>query len=313
MSTASKPVRMQAVKRNAFWWTVSRFAVWVICKLWFRVRFEGADKLPKEGSVLLVSNHASYLDPGIVGISARRPVGFLAQAGLASFAPCRWWLAQVGVTLIDRDAPSKAAMRFVSDCLKAGEVVGIFPEGTRSADGSVDAFKGGVEFLVRRSKTTIVPIGIDGSHRAYPRGSWFPRPRKVIVRYGEPWTAETVLAKGGVEALRQKVAELAHCPLKRLDADVSGDLAGGGEAGVSASVHQSVASGSGHSASSDTQAHLPDSPQHSAGATSHGGEDIGIGRSGKGSEAGMVDSSFLAAAASKTGSASNSTSAGGGA
>lgn len=313
MSDASKPVRMQAIKRNAFWWTVSRFAVLVICKLWFRVRFEGADKLPKEGSVLLVSNHSSYLDPGIVGISARRPVGFLAQAGLASFAPCRWWLAQVGVTLIDRDAPSKAAMRFISDCLKAGEVVGIFPEGTRSADGSVDSFKGGVEFLVRRSKTTVVPIGIDGSHRAYPRGSWFPRPRKVIVRYGEPWTAEAVLAKGGVDALRQKVAELARCSLKHLDDASYGALSSVAKDGVSVSDPHKQASQPGHSSSSHTQASLPESRQHSPGTSGREGEEFGIGRSGKGSEARMVDSSTLAATASKSGPASNSTSAGGGA
>jgi 1-acyl-sn-glycerol-3-phosphate acyltransferase len=206
-------VRLQTVRRSAFWWTVSRFLVLVFSKVWFRVRCEGADKLPKDGGVLLVANHSSYLDPGMVGITATRWVGFLAQAGLASLAPCRWWLSQVGVTLIDRDAPSKQAMRLISDCLKAGEVVGLFPEGTRSTDGSVAEFKGGVEFLVRRTKTTVVPIGIDGSHRAFPRGAWFPRPRKIVVRYGEPWSAEQVLAEGGAEALRQKVAELAGQPL----------------------------------------------------------------------------------------------------
>lgn len=211
---SNKLERLQTVKRSAFWWTVSRTLTLIFCKLYFRIRCENADRLPKDGSVLLVANHASYLDPAMVGITATRWVGFLAQAGLAKLGPCRWWLGQVGVTLIDRDAPSKQAMRLISDCLKAGEVVGIFPEGTRSPDGSIAEFKGGVEFLVKRSKTTVVPIGIDGSHQAYPKGSWFPRPRKVVVRYGEPWTAEQVLAEGGVEALRRKVAELANCPLK---------------------------------------------------------------------------------------------------
>tara|TARA_R110002072_G_scaffold27804_1_gene90156 strand:- start:10989 stop:11945 length:957 start_codon:yes stop_codon:yes gene_type:complete len=220
-----KLVRIQTVRRSAFWWAVSRFLVLVFSKVWFRIRCEGADKLPKDGSVLLVANHASYLDPGMVGITATRWVGFLAQAGLASLAPCRWWLSQVGVTLIDRDAPSKQAMRLISDCLKNGEVVGIFPEGTRSKDGSVDEFKGGVEFLVRRTKTTVVPIGIDGSFRAFPRGAWFPRPRKIVVRYGEPWTAEQVLAEGGVEALRQKVAELARQPLAKAQAVASQTVA----------------------------------------------------------------------------------------
>jgi len=212
-SGADKPVRLRAVRRSALCWTVSRFLFLVFSKIWFRIRCEGGDKLPKEGPVLLVANHASYVDPGMVGITATRWVGFLAQAGLASFAPCRWWLAQVGVTLIDRDAPSKAAMRLIADCLKAGEVVGIFPEGTRSADGAVAPFKGGVEFLVRRTKATVLPIGIDGSQRAFPRKAWFPRPRKIVVRYGEPWSADKVLAEGGLATLREEVARLARCPL----------------------------------------------------------------------------------------------------
>ena len=152
MSGSDKLVRLQAVRRRVFWWSISRFLVLVFSKVWFRIRCEGADRLPKDGGVLLVANHSSYLDPGMVGITATRWVGFLAQAGLASLAPCRWWLSQVGVTLIDRDAPSKQAMRLISDCLKAGEVVGLFPEGTRSQDGSVDVFKGGVEFLVGAPK-----------------------------------------------------------------------------------------------------------------------------------------------------------------
>ena len=146
-----------------------------------------------------------------------------AQAGLASFGPLRWWLRQVGVTLINRDAPSKEALRVIGNSLKAGEVVGIFPEGTRSRDGRLLPFKSGVEFLVRRSKATVVPVGIDGTFRAYPRKAWFPRPSKVVVRYGEPWTAEQVLADGGIEALRRRVAELARCELREADGtDVCG-------------------------------------------------------------------------------------------
>lgn len=204
----------QRVKRSAFVWYTSKYAMWLLCKLWFRVRFEGADNLPKQGPVLLVANHASYLDPPLVGMGVAREVDFLAQAGLATFGPLRWWLSQVGVTLINRDAPSKEAMRLLSNYLRSGDVVGIFPEGTRSRDGSIGPFKSGVDFLVRRGKATVVPVGIDGSFRAFPRKAWIPRPRKVVVRYGEPWTAEQVMAEGGVEALRRRVAELARSPLR---------------------------------------------------------------------------------------------------
>lgn len=213
-SSATAVATRRVVRRSPFWWWLSKWTVLAFSKVWFRLRVEGQANVPRSGPVLLVANHASYLDPPLVGITAGRWVAFLAQAGLAKLAPLRWWLAQMGVTLIDRSAPSKEALRMIADCLKAGEAVGVFPEGTRSSDGSVGAFRNGVEFLVRRTGAAVVPIGLDGAHRAYPRKAWFPRPRKLIVRYGEPWSAEQVLAPGGVEALRQRVAELARAPLR---------------------------------------------------------------------------------------------------
>lgn len=211
--------RARIVPRSRFWWQLSKRVAQVVFLLWFRMRSEGRDGVPASGPVLLVANHASYLDPPLVGMNCRREVNFLAQAGLAKFGPLRWWMRQVGVTLIDRDAPSKEALRLIADSLAAGEVVGIFPEGTRSADGAVAPFKTGVEFLVRRTGATVVPVGLDGAQRAWPRRAWLPRPRKIVVRYGEPWPADKVLAPGGVEALRVRVAELARVPLRAGRAD----------------------------------------------------------------------------------------------
>jgi 1-acyl-sn-glycerol-3-phosphate acyltransferase len=202
------------IRRNrVVYWLSRTLALW-FCKVWNRLRAEDRDVVPATGAVLLVANHASYLDPPLVGITCRRVITFLAQAGLAKLGPMRWWLDRMGVTLIDRRAPSKDALRLIADCLAAGEAVCLFPEGTRSADGTVAEFRSGVEFLVRRTGAPVVPIGLDGSARAFPRGAKFPRPVKLVVRYGEVWPAERVLAPGGIHALRARVAELAHAPLR---------------------------------------------------------------------------------------------------
>lgn len=226
---ASPPrLQLRLVRRNPFWFGFSKLLLQAFSFVWFRRRAEGAHHIPPTGPVLLVANHASYLDPPLVGCSTRRPVAFLAQAGLAKLAPMRWWLGQVGVTLIDRDAPSTAALRLIADSLEAGECIGLFPEGTRTRDGRIGPFRNGVEFLVRRTGAVVVPIGIDGAQRAFPRGAWLPRPVKVVLRIGEPWSPERVLAPGGLEALRREVAALARQPLRGLDPAGAGKSEGEG-------------------------------------------------------------------------------------
>lgn len=195
-------------------WNLSKGLVWLWAKVWLRLRYEGREHVPKQGPVLLVANHASYLDPPLVGVGAPRFVAFLAQAGLAKVAPLRWWLRQVGVTLIDRSAPSKDAIRLLTEVLQQGGCVGVFPEGTRTADGLIGPWKSGVELLVRRSDAVVVPVGLDGPSRAFPRGVWLPRPYRCVVRFGAAWSRERVLAPGGVEALRAEVASLAHGALR---------------------------------------------------------------------------------------------------
>lgn len=192
---------------------VSKAMVAIGSALWFRLRIEGKQHVPHDGPLLAVGNHCSYLDPPLLGVGMPRPVRFLAQKGLAKFPPLRWWLRKVGVGLIDRKAPSKDVLRALADALQQGGLVSVFAEGTRSPDGRVGPFRSGVEFLVRRTGARVLPVGIDGSFRSFPRGGWLPKPTKCVVRLGEVWSAERVLAPGGIEALRREIARLAHAEL----------------------------------------------------------------------------------------------------
>ncbi|GDY01630.1 1-acyl-sn-glycerol-3-phosphate acyltransferase [Planctomycetota bacterium] len=200
------------VSSGLIYW-LSKALLYTCNKVWLRLAVEGAHHVPRTGPVLIVANHASYLDPPVLGCATRRVVQFLAQSGLAKRGLLRWWLQKVGVVLIDRKAPSKDALRFLSEALAQGGCVGLFAEGTRSLDGSVGAFRSGIDFLVRRTGATVIPAGIEGSFRSFPRGAKWPRPAKCTVRLGTPRSAAEVLAPGGVEALRQEVARLANAKL----------------------------------------------------------------------------------------------------
>lgn len=193
-------------------WFVYRLFYWLFrlgSIVWLRYSVHDRRRVPATGPVILVSNHASYLDPPLLGVAAPRIVRFLAHRGLARSRLLGWWLRAVGVSLIDRSTPSKEVLRKLSGELKRGSCIGLFAEGTRTEDGRVAPFRSGVVFLVRRTRATVVPVGIDGSFAAFPRGARWIRPRKCRLRFGEPWTPEQVLAPGGVEELQRTVAELA--------------------------------------------------------------------------------------------------------
>lgn len=196
-------------------------AVWA--RLWLRLSIEGRQHVPATGPLLAVGNHCSYLDPPLLGVAVTRPVQFLAQQGLARFAPLGWWLGKAGVSLIDRQAPSKDVLRWLANALEQGACVSVFPEGTRSDDGRIGPFRNGVEFLVRRTGAPVLPVGIDGSFRAYPRGARWPRPSKCSVRIGPVWAADRVLAAGGTEALRREIAVLSRQALRPAEPAPAGD------------------------------------------------------------------------------------------
>ncbi len=189
-------------------WVVTR----VLSTLWFRLVVKGRDKLPDDGPFLLIANHQSFLDPLLLGMASRR-VRFVARASLARFPPLRWWLKGVGTVLIQRDAPSRSDIDAMIATLKAGFPMVLFPEGTRTRDGSVGAFRRGLTLLLKRTGAPVVPAGLRGPFRALPRGRMFPLPVSCALHLGAPIPAEEILAPGGLHRLRGQVAELAGAPL----------------------------------------------------------------------------------------------------
>ncbi len=176
----------------------------------FRYRARGIEIIPRRGAALLLINHQSFLDPLLVGVPLVRPVSYLARDSLFRVPIVGWILRNTYVMPINRESASSTSLRLAAGRLKQGFLVGVFPEGTRSADGRIGELKPGFIALIRRAGVPVIPVGIAGSGAAFPRNGWFPRPKPCRVVFGEPISAETLekLARRGEEqALLELVRE----------------------------------------------------------------------------------------------------------
>lgn len=156
-------------------------------RLYHRLRVHGVDHIPREGGVLLVSNHASFLDPMALVSGLRfRILHFMARDTLVHARGIGWLMTRLELILIDRNRGDVAALKSALQLLKKGEMVGVFPEGTRTPDGNLQPARGGIGFLAAKARVPVVPAYVDGTYRALSRHHRFPRPARVTVRYGAP-------------------------------------------------------------------------------------------------------------------------------
>jgi 1-acyl-sn-glycerol-3-phosphate acyltransferase len=164
-----------------------------------RVRIEGAiDELPKDGPLILAANHASNLDAVVLGAwlipKLGRRIQWLGKKELFAWPIVGYVAANNGVHPVDRGAADVEAFRLARRILEEGHVLFVFPEGTRSPDGSLQAAHDGLASLALRTGAPIVPLGIAGSNKVWPRGQKLPHPGgHVAVRVGRPFRPAELL------------------------------------------------------------------------------------------------------------------------
>jgi len=167
-----------------------------------RRRAEGAEHIPEEGGALIVANHQSYLDIPLISSTTRRHVAFVARDTLADSRVLKFVMRECGAVLIRRGVGDRAALRAMQEHLDRGDLVAIFPEGTRSADGSVGEFRGGALLAARKARVPIVPAAIRGMHGVWPRERRLPGPGRLGIRFSAPVDPR---APGALEAVRGAV------------------------------------------------------------------------------------------------------------
>lgn len=172
-------------KRTLLWRSLQIWARLMVT-LCFRFRAYGAEHVPASGGVMLASNHQSYLDPVLVAVALRRPVGFFANAYLFKNPAFSWLIRNLHAFPVERGKGDRAAVATAIEKLKEGYAVNIFPEGTRTSDGQIKPMERGVVLIARKAGVPVVPVAIDGAFDAWPRKHKVFRPHPIHVMYGKP-------------------------------------------------------------------------------------------------------------------------------
>lgn len=172
----------------------------------FRTQVIGRANMPASGGVILAGNHISYADPILLWCRSPRPVHFMAKSELWESTVFGTGLDYFWAFPVNRGEADRTAITKAGDYLKAGEPVGIFPEGTRNLDGEAEA-QGGAAFLALRNSVPIVPVGIAGTERISPPGSRGVRFPKVVISFGRTIDPEGFegARKGRVDAITAEI------------------------------------------------------------------------------------------------------------
>lgn len=169
---------------STIWYHAVRYSCAILATGLMRWRATGQGNVPMVGGALLVANHVSFLDVVFLGIPLRRPLNYMARSTL--FVPLLGpFIRSVGAFPIQREGMGASGMKETLR-LRAGGIVTLFPEGTRSADGRLGMLKPGIAALVARVGVPVVPAAVAGMFEIWPRSRVFPVPHPIRIHYGRP-------------------------------------------------------------------------------------------------------------------------------
>jgi len=151
----------------------------------YRVRVIGLDNVP-DGAAILAANHVSYVDPIVLWGSSPRFVHVAAKAELWNVPFVRWVIDKVGAIPVHRDQVDRTFLQTTTRLLKEGNIIGIFPEGTRNRAEGLGESNDGVAFLAMRADAPVLPVGLAGTNKIMPDGAHIPRFPRVTIVIGKP-------------------------------------------------------------------------------------------------------------------------------
>jgi 1-acyl-sn-glycerol-3-phosphate acyltransferase len=198
------------------WPWLHELARWVgawLFRPFYRMRVHHRDRIPAKGPVVLVANHSAFVDgPLLFGLLGRRAVFLTKQEMFAG--PIGWWLPRIGQLAVRRGEPDRRPLLVAVDVLRAGGLIGVFPEGTRGS-GEVAAAQHGAAWLARTTGAVVVPVVCRGTRRPDGTGRrWRPR---VDVLVGEPLAIPSGGGRAGLITATETVRAALAGMVRELD------------------------------------------------------------------------------------------------
>jgi 1-acyl-sn-glycerol-3-phosphate acyltransferase len=170
---------------EAWGYTVCQSVFGFLLRTIFGMRFADVRSLP-DGPLILAANHRSFIDPGVLGAIADRPIIYMMHAKYYDLPLLNWFFRMSRCIVVDDVADTRATLRASEEVLRRGQVLGIFPEGHISRDGSLQPPQPGIAWLARRTGAPVIPVWIGGTREVLPRGSKRLHLHRVSARMGVP-------------------------------------------------------------------------------------------------------------------------------
>ncbi len=227
------------------------------------VTTEGLENVPSMGGAIIAPNHISVLDSFFVPLVLPRRITYVGKAEYMDDWKTKWLFPAMGMIPIDRcggDAAT-AALDAAAGCLDAGELFGIYPEGTRARDGLLHKGHTGVARLALRTGSPIVPVGIIGTNEVQPPDARFPQPfRRVHIRFGRPIGVERYLERADDRLVLRQIADEVMFEIRNLSGQTYVDTYATKSASVAAAPTAQPSTPSGAEVETAAPAEVDDRP-----------------------------------------------------
>ncbi|MCB1180680.1 MAG: 1-acyl-sn-glycerol-3-phosphate acyltransferase [Chlamydiia bacterium] len=177
--------------------------------LFHRLKVYGKEHIPKGGAII-ASNHASFFDPPVIGVSCPHTTHILARDSLFAFPPFGWFLKKLGAHPIQRGKGNLQTIKKTRSFIRMGEKLVIFPEGKRSSDGKLGSGLRGVGLLVYQAGATVIPTYIHGTFEAWNKHHKCPRlGKKIACVFGKPLDFSDYINENGdnKKMLQKKIVD----------------------------------------------------------------------------------------------------------